>query len=181
MLKWHGRRQWQGREGLNDRYFMDDGWTQSIYFLPLISSSLRGLSASLHCFYLMWFYTTTLLSHSGKWNWNVSSHRSPLSCVYTAAYSTVVLQPLIENENWHALKWMSPMMAFCRKLRSCQFLLFSHQMGYFYKDISAFQGQIGISLICSNLLFSGHSTSAQHNWQCKRSKWNPLPLESFSG
>lgn len=157
---------------------MDDSWTQSLYFLPSMSSSLRHPRASLNCFYLLpVFHRTTLLSHLGKWNWNLSSHLSPLKCVYAAANSTVVMQALIVNENWCALKWMSPMMAFCRKFSICPNVFFFHQMGYFcYKEISVFQGQIGFSLICPICHFLATKPVLSPTDIVKRSKLNPLPL-----
>lgn len=77
---------------------MGDGWTQSLFFLPSISlpDGLMGvpklpLPAAV-------FQRTTRLSHSGN-GIEICHPMSPMNCVCTAAYSTVVIQALIENEN----------------------------------------------------------------------------------
>lgn len=146
---------------------MDDSRTQSLYFLPSMSSSLRNPRASLNCFYLLpVFHRTTLLSNLGKWNWNLSSHLSPLNCVYTAANSTVVMQALIVNENWCALKWMSPMIAFCRKFSICHNVFFFHQM-VFIKKFLSFRDRLAFPLFVQFAAF----------WPKKKKQcWAQLPL-----
>lgn len=98
----------------------------------------------------------------------MSSHLPSLNCVYTSAYSAVLLQALIENENRRAQKWMSPMMALRRKLHSssldCQFVFFhSTHATFFYIDISAFKEQVGLRLYIFLVCFQFAVWPNEHN------------------
>lgn len=127
---------------------MGDGWTQSLYFLPSISlpDGLMGvpklpLPAAV-------FQRTTRLSHSGN-GIEICHPMSPMNCVCTAAYSTVVIRALIENEKdlfWNGCcRWWP-------SARNSAFvnLRFSPtRRDIFIKEVSVILWQIGFFLICS--------------------------------
>lgn len=81
-----GRRKQQNAEGLGDRFSTGDSWTQSPFFLPSISlrDGLMGVSKLLLPAAV--FQRTTRLSHSGKWNWNLSSRVSFELCLHSSLF-----------------------------------------------------------------------------------------------